>query len=74
MCLLVTALQDGRDHVRYMAAKGLGLSSCTGAADAVASLLNDENEFVRGSAARALGQMNLVAYAPAIEGAAAGNV
>ena len=35
----------------------------------VASLLIDENEFVRASAARALGQMSLLAYAPLIEGA-----
>ncbi|HUM77900.1 MAG TPA: HEAT repeat domain-containing protein, partial [Methanoculleus sp.] len=45
------------DHVRYMAAKGLGLIGDSRAVASLAALQHDENEFVRRSAARSLGQI-----------------
>jgi len=51
---LIQALKDNRDHVRYMATKGLREIGDSDAVDPMIILLEDENRYVRMMAARAL--------------------
>ncbi len=52
--VLITSLNDNRDHVRYMAAKGLGLRRTRSAVWPLIQSLDDDNEFVRMCVIRAL--------------------
>ena len=51
----IQALKDNRDHVRYMAAKGLRDLGDSDSVEPMIILLRDENRYVRMMAARALG-------------------
>ena len=63
---MITALDDPKDHVRYMAAKAIGATRSGTAEVALIARLGDENEFVRKSAATALGKTGNVAAKEAI--------
>ena len=52
---LIQGLKDNRDHVRYMAAKGLKELGDSDAIEPMVILLKDENRYVRMMAVRALG-------------------
>jgi HEAT repeat protein len=54
---LIRALEDRRDHVRYMAAKGLGRLGERRALGPLSAALADENEFVRRAAGEALASL-----------------
>ncbi len=55
--VLVCSLSDDRDHVRYMAAKGLGIRRTREALTPLLRALGDENEFVRMCVARSLASL-----------------
>jgi HEAT repeat protein len=67
--LLLTALRDSRDHVRYMGAKMLGIRKVKESAVQLAERLTDENEFVRRAAAAALGAIGDRGVRKALEAA-----
>jgi HEAT repeat protein len=60
-------LLDPRDHVRYMAAKGLGQRQCREACTGLCRALRDGNEFVRRMAAWALGRIGDPAAIPVLQ-------
>jgi len=60
------ALKDSRDHVRYMAAKGLGQQGCPGAVAGLSRTLADENEYVRRISAWSLGTIGDPGAIPAL--------
>jgi HEAT repeat protein len=54
---LIQGLKDNRDHVRYMAAKGLQELGDSDAVEPLIILLKDENVYVRLMAVHALGAL-----------------
>jgi HEAT repeat protein len=64
--VLIAALGDERDHVRYIAAKGLGMRKVRSARVSLCRTLGDENEFVRMCAARSLAALGDSAAIPAL--------
>jgi HEAT repeat protein len=64
--VLIKALHDQRDHVRYMAAKGLGARMVQTAIPSLIHCLNDENEFVRMIVARSLAALGNHKAIPAL--------
>jgi len=61
---LIIALEDEKDHVRYMAAKSLGQRRDGRAIAPLTTRMKDENEYVRNAAAKAL---EMIAGPPAQE-------
>ena len=55
--LLVAALDDEKDHVRYMAAKSLGILGDREAEVPLISRISDDNEFVRKITVVSLGKI-----------------
>ena len=67
--IFIAALNDRKDHVRYMAAKGLGLIGDLRAVAHLKEAQRDENEFVRRAAATALGKIGGAEAVTALRGA-----
>jgi HEAT repeat protein len=68
---LTQALKDERDHVRYIAAKGLRGMRDSQSIDPLIALLKDENEYVRMMAAKGLGVLGGAKVHAALEAALA---
>lgn len=65
--LLINALHDERDHVRYMAAKGLGNRKVQHAIAPLIQCLEDENEFVRICVVRSLAALGNIKAVPPLQ-------
>jgi HEAT repeat protein len=65
--VLIASLSDERDHVRYMAAKGLGIRRSACALASLIRCLEDENEFVRMCVAQTLAALGDPQAIPALD-------
>jgi len=64
--VLIAALSDRNDHVRWEAAKALGVIRHPSAAEALSALLEDDNRDVRWAAAESLVRLKQAAVVPVL--------